>query len=70
MKLRVTPLSGLYSRIFNIALISQRPMENLAGCGGVRSVREDHTLIGRMEKLNHAIGSVWFQSCHRASTFG
>ena len=25
MKLRVTPLSGLYSRIFNISLISRRP---------------------------------------------
>ena len=27
MKLRVTPLSGLYSRIFNISLISRAPRD-------------------------------------------
>ena len=34
MKLRVTPLSGLYSRIFNISLISYAP-KDVKGMGAV-----------------------------------
>ena len=38
MKLRVTPLSGLYSRIFNTSLISERPGREVFGCGSVQSI--------------------------------
>ena len=60
MKLRVTPLSGLYSRIFNMSLISLAPKEVGRLCGSVRSAesRQDrditpsdrHRILGRAKR--------------------